>query len=198
MMPSWTPPPLRREEEAVIMDIQAMQSMDWLFKKERIYLLAQFWQQTIVQKVNFNTSGIEGRLFWLMFNNFPYLTCYSLSHFSLRIMIVSISDKIINVDILKLTLTVTKLLGNVVFFTMKAIAGEDNIGVLGCLLNITITEYYFNYVSDLLLNIKLTSARKNNIMHYYEENRFSNTWHANINLIIWIRYIEVLYLIRLT
>jgi hypothetical protein len=27
------------------MDIQAMQSMDWLFKKERIYLLAQFWQQ---------------------------------------------------------------------------------------------------------------------------------------------------------
>lgn len=22
-----------------------MQSMDWLFKKERIYLLAQFWQQ---------------------------------------------------------------------------------------------------------------------------------------------------------
>ncbi|KAG8292619.1 hypothetical protein J6590_034812 [Homalodisca vitripennis] len=28
-----------------VMDIQAMQSMDWLFKKERIYLLAQFWQQ---------------------------------------------------------------------------------------------------------------------------------------------------------
>lgn len=27
------------------MDLQAMQSMDWLFKKERIYLLAQFWQQ---------------------------------------------------------------------------------------------------------------------------------------------------------
>lgn len=27
------------------MDIQTMQSMDWLFKKERIYLLAQFWQQ---------------------------------------------------------------------------------------------------------------------------------------------------------
>lgn len=27
------------------MDMQAMQSMDWLFKKERIYLLAQFWQQ---------------------------------------------------------------------------------------------------------------------------------------------------------
>lgn len=36
------------------MDIQAMQSMDWLFKKERIYLLAQFWQQVscmfVVQK----------------------------------------------------------------------------------------------------------------------------------------------------
>jgi hypothetical protein len=32
-------------EEVSNMDIQAMQSMDWLFKKERIYLLAQFWQQ---------------------------------------------------------------------------------------------------------------------------------------------------------
>jgi hypothetical protein len=37
--------PLRRPEELSKMDIQAMQSMDWLFKKERIYLLAQFWQQ---------------------------------------------------------------------------------------------------------------------------------------------------------
>lgn len=27
------------------MDLPAVQSMDWLFKKERIYLLAQFWQQ---------------------------------------------------------------------------------------------------------------------------------------------------------
>ncbi|KAK9887305.1 hypothetical protein WA026_021615 [Henosepilachna vigintioctopunctata] len=27
------------------MDLQPIQSMDWLFKKERIYLLAQFWQQ---------------------------------------------------------------------------------------------------------------------------------------------------------
>lgn len=27
------------------MDLPAAQSMDWLFKKERIYLLAQFWQQ---------------------------------------------------------------------------------------------------------------------------------------------------------
>ncbi|CAG9104001.1 unnamed protein product [Plutella xylostella] len=26
-------------------EVQAMHSMDWLFKKERIYLLAQFWQQ---------------------------------------------------------------------------------------------------------------------------------------------------------
>lgn len=26
-------------------DQPAVQSMDWLFKKERIYLLAQFWQQ---------------------------------------------------------------------------------------------------------------------------------------------------------
>jgi hypothetical protein len=27
------------------MDSLSIQSMDWLFKKERIYLLAQFWQQ---------------------------------------------------------------------------------------------------------------------------------------------------------
>lgn len=26
-------------------DMEAVQSMDWLFKKDRIYLLAQFWQQ---------------------------------------------------------------------------------------------------------------------------------------------------------
>ena len=31
--------------EASSLDLQAMQSMEWLFKKERIYLLAQFWQQ---------------------------------------------------------------------------------------------------------------------------------------------------------
>ncbi|KAH0557296.1 hypothetical protein KQX54_002885 [Cotesia glomerata] len=31
--------------EANTLDLQAMQSMDWLFKKERIFLLAQFWQQ---------------------------------------------------------------------------------------------------------------------------------------------------------
>jgi hypothetical protein len=37
--------PLGGPEELSKMDIQAMQSMDWLFKKERIYLLAQFWQQ---------------------------------------------------------------------------------------------------------------------------------------------------------
>lgn len=35
------PPPNTQDN----MDLQAMQSMDWLFKKERIYLLAQFWQQ---------------------------------------------------------------------------------------------------------------------------------------------------------
>lgn len=27
------------------MDLTAVQSMDWFFKKEQIYLLAQFWQQ---------------------------------------------------------------------------------------------------------------------------------------------------------
>ncbi|XP_074106793.1 homeobox protein, cut isoform X2 [Cotesia typhae] len=38
--------------EANTLDLQAMQSMDWLFKKERIFLLAQFWQQraTLAEK----------------------------------------------------------------------------------------------------------------------------------------------------
>lgn len=27
------------------MELQTVQSMDWLFKKERFYLLVQFWQQ---------------------------------------------------------------------------------------------------------------------------------------------------------
>lgn len=31
-------------------EVQAMHSMDWLFKKERIYLLAQFWQQVKIIK----------------------------------------------------------------------------------------------------------------------------------------------------
>ncbi|KFB43690.1 hypothetical protein ZHAS_00011420 [Anopheles sinensis] len=31
------------------MDLPAVQPMDWLFKKERIYLLAQFWQQVSVE-----------------------------------------------------------------------------------------------------------------------------------------------------
>lgn len=36
---------MQASAEANSLDIQAMQSMDWIFKKERIYLLAQFWQQ---------------------------------------------------------------------------------------------------------------------------------------------------------
>lgn len=32
-------------------EVQAMHSMDWLFKKERIYLLAQFWQQVIINLI---------------------------------------------------------------------------------------------------------------------------------------------------
>jgi len=38
------------------MDVQAMQSMDWLFKKERIYLLAQFWQQVNTKTVDKETN----------------------------------------------------------------------------------------------------------------------------------------------
>nr|XP_031828781.1 uncharacterized protein LOC116425340 [Nomia melanderi] len=43
---------MQASAEANSLDIQAMQSMDWLFKKERIYLLAQFWQQraTLAEK----------------------------------------------------------------------------------------------------------------------------------------------------
>lgn len=33
------------QAEASSLDLQAMQSMEWLFKKERFYLLVQFWQQ---------------------------------------------------------------------------------------------------------------------------------------------------------
>ncbi|GJQ81253.1 hypothetical protein Trydic_g20472 [Trypoxylus dichotomus] len=40
------------------MDIQAMQSMDWLFKKERIYLLAQFWQQVPPRDPTATTAGV--------------------------------------------------------------------------------------------------------------------------------------------
>lgn len=33
------------DSDDIDMDSLPVQSMDWLFKKERIYLLAQFWQQ---------------------------------------------------------------------------------------------------------------------------------------------------------
>ena len=38
-------PTLQSTGAADDMDSLPVQSMDWLFKKERIYLLAQFWQQ---------------------------------------------------------------------------------------------------------------------------------------------------------
>lgn len=44
--PSRMQPTLPQSTGAADMDsLPAVQSMDWLFKKERIYLLAQFWQQ---------------------------------------------------------------------------------------------------------------------------------------------------------
>lgn len=39
---------------AADMELPAVQSMDWLFKKERIYLLAQFWQQVRLTDDCFN------------------------------------------------------------------------------------------------------------------------------------------------
>uniref|UniRef100_A0A8W7PLX0 Uncharacterized protein n=1 Tax=Anopheles coluzzii TaxID=1518534 RepID=A0A8W7PLX0_ANOCL len=46
------------------MDLPAVQPMDWLFKKERIYLLAQFWQQRTVERLERNTDpAIEGGVF---------------------------------------------------------------------------------------------------------------------------------------
>lgn len=36
---------MQASAEASTFDLQAMQSMEWLFRKERIYLLMQFWQQ---------------------------------------------------------------------------------------------------------------------------------------------------------
>lgn len=44
---------MQASAEANSLDLQAMQSMDWLFKKERIYLLAQFWQQVRHSKTKF-------------------------------------------------------------------------------------------------------------------------------------------------
>lgn len=38
-------PTLPQSTGTADMDLPAVQPMDWLFKKERIYLLAQFWQQ---------------------------------------------------------------------------------------------------------------------------------------------------------
>lgn len=43
--PNRMQPTLPQSAGAADMDLPAVQSMDWLFKKERIYLLAQFWQQ---------------------------------------------------------------------------------------------------------------------------------------------------------
>lgn len=43
-------PTVPQSAGAADMDLPAVQSMDWLFKKERIYLLAQFWQQVIIPK----------------------------------------------------------------------------------------------------------------------------------------------------
>lgn len=46
-------PTLPQSAGAADMDLPAVQSMDWLFKKERIYLLAQFWQQVSILHFSF-------------------------------------------------------------------------------------------------------------------------------------------------
>lgn len=38
-------PTLPQSTGAADMDLPSVQSVEWLFKKERMYLLAQFWQQ---------------------------------------------------------------------------------------------------------------------------------------------------------
>ncbi|CAH2094148.1 unnamed protein product [Euphydryas editha] len=43
-------------------EVQAMHSMDWLFKKERIYLLAQFWQQVTTENKNNRTNNLRNTL----------------------------------------------------------------------------------------------------------------------------------------
>lgn len=45
-------PTVPQSAGAADMDLPAVQSMDWLFKKERIYLLAQFWQQVNSLSIN--------------------------------------------------------------------------------------------------------------------------------------------------
>lgn len=46
---------MQASAETNSLDLQAMQSMDWLFKKERIYLLAQFWQQVRTSHLDFHS-----------------------------------------------------------------------------------------------------------------------------------------------
>lgn len=69
-------PTLPQSAGAADMDLPAVQSMDWLFKKERIFLLAQFWQQVIKSsvkhKIRYNFGELKERrrsvlCFWSIF-----------------------------------------------------------------------------------------------------------------------------------
>lgn len=62
-------PTVPQSAGAADMDLPAVQSMDWLFKKERIYLLAQFWQQVIISKQEKKCPSSICLCFWLKFTN---------------------------------------------------------------------------------------------------------------------------------
>lgn len=57
---------MQASAEANSLDIQAMQSMDWLFKKERIYLLAQFWQQVSARRATSSRVFCDSSIFYLL------------------------------------------------------------------------------------------------------------------------------------
>lgn len=54
-------PTLPQSTGAADMDLPAVQSMDWLFKKERIYLLAQFWQQVSLDNISYAPHNLTHR-----------------------------------------------------------------------------------------------------------------------------------------
>ena len=62
------------------MDLTAVQSMDWFFKKEQIYLLAQFWQQVSEKNPKIKYFLLKFYYYFFKLNNFKAEEnfCYAL------------------------------------------------------------------------------------------------------------------------
>lgn len=63
---------MQASAEANSLDFQAMQSMEWIFKKERMYLLTQFWQQV---RVTTQSPKLQ---------NFDIFVCFCFFFFQVR------------------------------------------------------------------------------------------------------------------